>query len=78
MRMAISGVCGRMGGTCARIFAEAGETLVFFVDPREGAAPEAVPRFASPADVPAALTCDCMVDSAFSQLFSPKYESLPI
>ena len=62
MRMAISGVCGRMGGTCARIFAEAGETLVFFVDPREGAAPEAVPRFASPADVPAALTCDCMVD----------------
>ena len=62
MRMAISGVCGRMGGTCARIFAEAGETLVFFVDPREGAEPEAVPRFASPADVPAALTCDCMVD----------------
>ena len=62
MRMAISGVCGRMGSTCARIFAEAGETLVFFVDPREGAAPEAVPRFASPADVPAALTCDCMVD----------------
>ena len=37
MRMAISGVCGRMGGTCARIFAEAGETLVLFLRGRGGA-----------------------------------------
>lgn len=61
MRMAISGARGRMGSACARIFAEAGETLAFFIDAR-GGTDARVPVFSSPAAVPDALACDCMVD----------------
>lgn len=61
MRVAISGARGRMGSACARIFAEAGETLAFFIDARGGDAGR-VPTFLSPAAVPDTLACDCVVD----------------
>lgn len=66
MRAAILGAKGRMGRACARIFAEAGETLACLVDVRSTAADGGdaggVPTFAALADVPASLACDCVVD----------------
>lgn len=61
MRVAIFGGCGKMGSTCARVFAEAGETVAFSVDVRGGASGGAV-CFADPAEIPASLACDCAVD----------------
>lgn len=61
MRIAIFGGCGKMGSTCARVFAEAGETVAFLVDVRGCASGDPV-CFVTPADIPASADCDCAVD----------------